>query len=934
VGSSSHVVDERRLRPIYDALDNLNNKQAIKLADALLKKQKECACAKALKALALLRSHKKVESNNLLENIKETTTKFDDPTLQAMTMCYKESSNIEGIITIYELAVKQCKENGKENEEFLSHLFMAYVRVGNFSKQQQVAMNLYKAHPKNPYYFWAVMSNVMQAITTEEGKKRTMFLSLAERMVKKFIGEGKMESQEEKDLYMMILELMGKHEEILKFLKEESALKRRDLEIECLAKLGRNVELNVLYKDMLTDYPDEWSHITGLINTCLELKDYKPDAPIDTENKQPIHTIENLTEFISNLGNNNSFMRGPPLGGLEICKLTKDVEGARVQLIEYFKRFGGKPCCYNDMRPYLHLIDDELTNKKFIDDLKSTHTPTQDGSSHSEKINKLNREICIECIAMQLNYHSELSKDEKFAKAKQYVLKYNESLSLGKDLKPTEPQYGDTLIQLSFHILVELNNEIGDDSKLWHIILMLEEAAEKSKTFPAFKLFLIFLYAQLGASSACEKLLEDLEVKYIVYDSLGYLFSNATYNTGQFQLTQRIYDHAFSFYKASERDIPEQLASGYKYGSFRQVEEMTELKDRLKRSAHRYHIVMEQMFINIAKECNNMLDTRKKFNTVFAEELQQHEVTEGSVKTLWNNRDMDFVNRFDPMRDYSSEHQESFDQQLVLIRYRYLTLQLLRVCLNQRKDEQEETLAAINTQLKEYGDFIETLNDKSFPTKWECIHRPKSTDLHHIIRQQKHPVIVQNLVQLVVRAASLKTGSDESESDFFSKTFESVSSQIKEIHENLSKELVIENENVFNGKSLPQIVFFMEICSVVAVLTGSIKESLQQHESGVKTRKRNKANQNKKEDKIGDAVITFAKEMSTLLKQFGERLLDIKKNNIDKTLNDKAMVDLFEKTSSTVVTKIWDKVQSSYEQSILELNQIIEFKTKFFQSLA
>lgn len=37
-----------------------------------------------------------------------------------------------------------------------------------------------------------------------------------------------------------------------------------------------------------------------------------------------------------------------------------------------------------------------------------------------------------------------------------------------------------------------------------------------------------------------------------------------------------------------------------------------------------------------------------------------------------------------------------------------------------------------------------------------------------------------------------------------------------------------------------------QICSVVAVLTGTIKEMLQQHESGVKTRKRNKANQNKK----------------------------------------------------------------------------------------
>ena len=39
---------------------------------------------------------------------------------------------------------------------------MSYVRLGQYKKQQLAAMNLYKAKPKNPYYFWSVMSVVLQ----------------------------------------------------------------------------------------------------------------------------------------------------------------------------------------------------------------------------------------------------------------------------------------------------------------------------------------------------------------------------------------------------------------------------------------------------------------------------------------------------------------------------------------------------------------------------------------------------------------------------------------------------------------------------------------------------------------------------------------------------------------------------------------------------
>ena len=67
--------------------------------------------------------------------------------------------SVEAIVDMYENAHKIKPDN----EEILSALFMAYVRLGNYKKQQQTAMSLHRLQPqKNPYYFWAIMSIVMQ----------------------------------------------------------------------------------------------------------------------------------------------------------------------------------------------------------------------------------------------------------------------------------------------------------------------------------------------------------------------------------------------------------------------------------------------------------------------------------------------------------------------------------------------------------------------------------------------------------------------------------------------------------------------------------------------------------------------------------------------------------------------------------------------------
>lgn len=167
------------------------------------------------------------------------------------------SSAVENICALYTNAAKRSPAN----EDILSHLFMAHVRVNDFAAQQSVALQLYKLKPKNPYYFWAVMSVVLKARRGPESAdaaKSKMLLSLAQRMIDKQIGENKLDAEQEVQLYLAILDYQGKHDEALAFM--DSELGRRlypgapvTMRIDLLKHLNKWTELNGLLKELLRD---------------------------------------------------------------------------------------------------------------------------------------------------------------------------------------------------------------------------------------------------------------------------------------------------------------------------------------------------------------------------------------------------------------------------------------------------------------------------------------------------------------------------------------------------------------------------------------------------------------------------------------------------------------------------------------------------------
>lgn len=138
---------------------------------------------------------------------------------------------------------------------------MAYVRLNNFQSQQKVALQLYKLKSKNPYYCWAVMSCVLKALRGPESKspdKAKLMLELAQRMIEKLINDGKLDAEQEVQLYLMILEEQQKYKEALEFLSGPTGTKIYPgapvtIRINLLKKLNRWSELNVLLKELLKE---------------------------------------------------------------------------------------------------------------------------------------------------------------------------------------------------------------------------------------------------------------------------------------------------------------------------------------------------------------------------------------------------------------------------------------------------------------------------------------------------------------------------------------------------------------------------------------------------------------------------------------------------------------------------------------------------------
>lgn len=186
-------------------------------------------------------------------------------------------------------------------------------------------------------------------------------------MVDNFISDNKIEAEQEARLYIMILELQEKWEDILKFIESPlySQLVPGSTAQACipyLTKLGLWKRLNLICKELLYENIDRWDYYLPYFDSVFQLMKQNEEDPESTID----NTAEKCHEFICQLVESMSSgrtLRGPYLARLELWKRLA-VDGDPTSLlgsglalcIQYLRVFANKACAVPDLRPYLPMI--------------------------------------------------------------------------------------------------------------------------------------------------------------------------------------------------------------------------------------------------------------------------------------------------------------------------------------------------------------------------------------------------------------------------------------------------------------------------------------------------------------------------------------------------------------------------------------------------
>ncbi|XP_024155118.1 N-alpha-acetyltransferase 25, NatB auxiliary subunit [Oryzias melastigma] len=969
MAARGHVQDpnDRRLRPIYDYLDNGNNKMAIQQADKLLKKHKDLHCAKVLKAIGLQRTGKQDEAFALAQEV-TTLEPTDDNSLQALTILYREMHRPELVTKLYEAAVKKVPLS----EEYHSHLFMAYARVGEYKKMQQAGMALYKIVPKNPYYFWSVMSLVMQAISAQDDKlAQTMFLPLAERMVEKMVKEDKIEAEAEVQLYFMILERLGKCVEALEVIRgplgEKLTSELQSRERKCMMlyrRLERWPECNALAHKLLLKNPDDWQFYPAYFDSLFQLVDQAWTPPDDGEHcpEGPVHhCVADVVRFVEERirgeeGKESRSLRGPFLARLELMQRLRErgcpeesMLGEPLDLmVQFFQKFGDKPCCITDLKIYLHLLSPDQ-HVQFINRL-SDGVPLgeRDGEAPAfpEDIKALQRHLCVCQLSRALGLHHALDLDGKLRLIGELKAHYRHGLKFGKNALKTELQFSDMYCLMAAHVYIDLWAETGDQSMAWRCLGLLQEGLSHSSSNAQFKLLLLLLYCRLGAFEPVVDLYSSLDAKHVQHDTIGFLLTRYAEALGQFAAASQSCNFSLRFFHSNQKDTSEYIIQAYKYGAFEKIPEFIALRNRLNQSLHFAQVRTERMLLDLLLEADIVLSLEE---SVKAMSLSAEE-DDVPWDTLRDNRDLTVFTNWDPKERQLSDDQrrQSLEEESVWLRIRSLTLRLVaalaalgHTASQQNSETSNENgigdktavLCGLLAQLNQTLQTAAQLAEKRIQLPFLG---PPSTRLAAALSSGSCQCQAAAL-QLSVHLQELETAGLDESSELQTQICNSFKSLVVQLQEILNKckgdLLELKGSKLKSQPSfLENLIFFVETVSLVLWVSSFCAKILRPLKSSLQKKKKKKK---ETQTALPPVLCGFQELTASVQDLLGQTLEHIRAQEVAVTTVKLASLTLegnsHEEASFTKAAM--EKVQSSYLRSLQELGELLKKRAETIKTL-
>lgn len=596
-------IPERRVRPIWDAIDSRQFKNALKLTATLLSKYPNSPYAHALKALVMERMGKSDEALSICLHAKELlydteSLLMDDLTLSTLQIVFQRLDRLDLATGCYEHACGKFSNN----LELMMGLFNCYVREYSFVKQQQTAIKMYKLVGEERFLLWAVCSIQLQVLC---GNGEEKLLLLAEGLLKKHVASHSLHEPEALIVYISILEQQAKYNDALGLLSgklgELLMIEVDKLKIQgrLLARAGDYVAASNIYQKIIELCPDDWEAFLHYLGCLLEDdSSWCSEASNDPIHPQNVNCkfshltdetfescISKATEFVKKLqaDTTDNSIRGPYLANLEIERrkklFGKNNDDALVDaLLQYFSRFGHLACFTSDIDSFLQVLSSDRKTvllEKLIN---------ISGTLSLSPTKELGQSITIYKMQELIGNIYKLPVKELEGVAIQATELYCRNLPLSKDLDPQESMHGEELLSIVCNILVQLFWRTRCLGYFIEAVMVLEFGLNIRRHVWQYKILLVHLYSLFGALPLAYEWYKSLDVKNILLETVSHHILPQMLVSPLWTEFNNLLKDYLKFMDDHFRESADLTFLAYRHRNYSKVIEFVQFKERLQHS--------------------------------------------------------------------------------------------------------------------------------------------------------------------------------------------------------------------------------------------------------------------------------------------------------------------------------------------------------------
>ncbi|KAJ1949247.1 mitochondrial distribution and morphology [Linderina macrospora] len=562
-------MENRQLRPVYDALDIGDMKRALTECNRLLRRNPNHSSAK-----------------------------------QGLTLTFRTLGMPKEEIEVYQAALKHDPGSERLNR----NIFMAAARNHLYPTQYQAALQLSKQHKTDEYSWWVIASLLLQAKFPENTSQSSnqLQLTLAERMAEKALVDGRLQNTEQLRIYLEVLDLQGKHEKMLEIMTGSGGLSERIANDADL--VTQRIELYIKNNDL----KGAVAAATHSLEDCDNWIDYKHyiEATVlalktETQQQAKVDAVNGILADIQRWGTVRGRNRNAALARVELAlRLAAAGETAILesalgslskQMWAYVNEFQYKAICYADILSYFvaHVNMASTDNERLatIDAHRALLTPLL--ANAKDSASKSDSEAQAWVNYEKLSYLLQALSHE--SSAQQWTTSVVDMLKFGLDSDAsaeTWPACSDMVLLSAQRLIRSAFVAFPDDSEkrqsvVFKALAVLEAGIKQNKNPYHLKLYALRLYLYLSSYERAKAIHGLLNVKNIQHDTLGYMINGHGMALGCFMPDLELCYDGITFYDRGQSTIPREFETIYEKGTYSNLTDFIEFQDNLINSMQR-----------------------------------------------------------------------------------------------------------------------------------------------------------------------------------------------------------------------------------------------------------------------------------------------------------------------------------------------------------